>query len=96
MYRPGLLAQEDTKAGRLRRIPAAAARGPAESSTKNARGRRSFVPDRPATAVRPLTQPSPARTRAGPASKRSGAARKPGAEPTTVLYPGARPDTSRL
>jgi hypothetical protein len=74
MYRPGLLAQETPKAGRLRRIPARRRVRRAENSTNIAEGRRSFVDDRPASAGRPLTQPSPARARAGPASKRSGAA----------------------
>jgi hypothetical protein len=46
----------------------------------------------------PLTQPSPARARAGPGGPGEQALRrrKPGAEPTSALYPGARPDTSRL
>jgi hypothetical protein len=50
----------------LRRVVAGHRVRPAENSRKNTRRRRSFVHNPPATAVRPLTQPFPARGRAGP------------------------------
>jgi hypothetical protein len=84
MYRPGLLAQETPKAGRLRRIPARRRVRRAENSTNIAEGRRSFADDRPASAGRP---PHPALARTGPGGPGEQALRRrtPGAEPTSAL-----------
>jgi hypothetical protein len=84
MYRPGLLAQEATKAARLRRIPARRRVRGAENSPKSSAGRRSFVHDRPASAGRPA-HPALARTGPGGPSEPALRRRKPGAEPTSAL-----------
>jgi hypothetical protein len=73
-YRAGLLSQDHTKAGRLRRVLAGGRAWPTDNSAKSAEDRRSFGATVPRQPSDTLTQPSPARARAGPASNRSLAA----------------------